>query len=304
MNEMSENFRILIAYDGSACADAALEDLRLAGLPETRVEALTISVAEVWLPPSTADTGNESNFLTESLRKKQEKNLQIFAETKDLSEKAAEKVGEMFPGWNVRPEANYGSPAWEVLARADKFKPDLIVVGSQGLSMLKRIWLGSVSQKIVTEAKCSVRVARGRSSEAEKNAPLRLVIAFDGTAGAEKAVETVENRHWPPQTEALLVIVEDTGAVLEAFSFEENTSELETHGREIVRRLNEKGLTASLRVVEGNPKDLIVLEAEDFGANCIFAGATQFSGAVERFLLGSVSSAITARAHCSVEVVR
>ena len=40
---------ILIAYDGSTSADAALNDMRRAGLPRT-VEALVVSVAEQWLP--------------------------------------------------------------------------------------------------------------------------------------------------------------------------------------------------------------------------------------------------------------
>ena len=56
--------KLLIAYDGSECADAALDDLTHAGLPE-RGEALVVSVAEVWLPPPSsyeivelATTGN------------------------------------------------------------------------------------------------------------------------------------------------------------------------------------------------------------------------------------------------------
>jgi len=42
--------RILIAYDGSSCARSALEDLSRAGLPQ-EVDALVVSVSEVWLPP-------------------------------------------------------------------------------------------------------------------------------------------------------------------------------------------------------------------------------------------------------------
>jgi hypothetical protein len=37
--------RVLIAYDGSECADVAVEDLRRAGLPE-KVHALILSVIE------------------------------------------------------------------------------------------------------------------------------------------------------------------------------------------------------------------------------------------------------------------
>jgi len=42
--------KVLIAYDGSSCADAALDDLSRAGLPNTG-KALIVCVAEDWLPP-------------------------------------------------------------------------------------------------------------------------------------------------------------------------------------------------------------------------------------------------------------
>ena len=48
------NMRILIAYDGSSGADAALFDLQRAGLPQ-EAEALVISVADVWTFPSASD---------------------------------------------------------------------------------------------------------------------------------------------------------------------------------------------------------------------------------------------------------
>ena len=52
---MPEKMKILIAYDGSSCADAALDDLRYAGLPRV-AEALIMSVADVFLqPPSSQE---------------------------------------------------------------------------------------------------------------------------------------------------------------------------------------------------------------------------------------------------------
>ena len=41
--------RIVIAYDGSPCADAAIADLRWAGLP-AQAQAHVLSVADVWGP--------------------------------------------------------------------------------------------------------------------------------------------------------------------------------------------------------------------------------------------------------------
>ena len=49
--------------------------------------------------------------------------------------------------------------------------------------------------------------------------------------------------------------------------------------------------------------DEILEEADAWGADCIFVGAKGTRG-IDRLLLGSVSSAVAARAQCSVEVVR
>jgi nucleotide-binding universal stress UspA family protein len=63
-------------------------------------------------------------------------------------------------------------------------------------------------------------------------------------------------------------------------------------------------VTVSSAVETGDPKRVLLKHAEEFGADCIFTGATGFSSRLERLVLGSVSSAVAARAQCSVEVVR
>ena len=74
--------------------------------------------------------------------------------------------------------------------------------------------------------------------------------------------------------------------------------------KELRAGLDDKGVTVSSVVEAGDPKQVIVRHAEESGADCIFTGATGFSSRVERFLLGSASAAVAARAHCPVEVVR
>jgi nucleotide-binding universal stress UspA family protein len=67
--------------------------------------------------------------------------------------------------------------------------------------------------------------------------------------------------------------------------------------------LRSQGLTVASVMQEGDPKHMLLDEAEQWEADCVFVGARGLSR-VERFLLGSVSAAVAARAHCSVEVVR
>jgi nucleotide-binding universal stress UspA family protein len=52
-----------------------------------------------------------------------------------------------------------GDPAKALLAFADRILPDLIVAGSHGRGFLTRLLLGSVSQRLVCAAHCSVLVA-------------------------------------------------------------------------------------------------------------------------------------------------
>ncbi|MFP3165232.1 MAG: universal stress protein, partial [Acidianus sp.] len=53
-----------------------------------------------------------------------------------------------------------GDPASAILEYANKNNVDLIVTGSRGLSTLKRVFLGSVSTRLVQEAKIPVMVVK------------------------------------------------------------------------------------------------------------------------------------------------
>jgi len=54
---------------------------------------------------------------------------------------------------------------------------DLIVLGSHNRSALGRLFLGSVSQTVLTEARCSVRIARARL--AKEPSPLQFLIGVE-----------------------------------------------------------------------------------------------------------------------------
>jgi nucleotide-binding universal stress UspA family protein len=53
-------------------------------------------------------------------------------------------------------------PATEILRLALEVGADLIIVGSHGLTGVERFLLGSTSEKIVREARCTVEVARAK----------------------------------------------------------------------------------------------------------------------------------------------
>jgi len=310
--------KILIGYDGSKCADAALDDLTQAGLPASG-EVHIMSIAEVWLPPpppSSYEIIEEARNATSpaELQRDFSRHCAAAKEELVLAERARDRVQTLFPNWTVSAGSSCGSAAWELVAKADEWKPDLIVVGSHGRTALGRFMLGSVSQRVLTEARCSVRIARGRVEE--PNSPVRIIAGTDGSEASDEALRAVAARHWPPQSEIKVVMVDDplapdllgklippVGRMIEEDRQEER-SWVEKISKQSLDILRQAEIKVTCEVREGDPKRELCKAAEDWNAGCIFVGSAGFSNRLERFVLGSISAAVAARAHCSVEVVR
>jgi len=138
---------------------------------------------------------------------------------------------------------------------------------------------------------------------------------MDGSPDAAAAVQAVAARAWPTDSAVRLVTALDA-RMCTALAFMRLPGETGTavqDGDESVwmartvdpmaELLRTRGLNVSSVITEGDPKRVLLDEAEQWEADCLFVGARGLSR-VERFLLGSVSAAVAARAHCSVEVVR
>jgi nucleotide-binding universal stress UspA family protein len=305
---MNERMKIMIGYDGSEGANAALDDLRRAGLPPD-AEARVLTVAESWLPPPLDDATAERegvaplertpDFVQEMYARREER----IGEARALAERAKNHIQEFFPAWKVNAEACAGSPAREVIAEADEWKPDLIVVGSHGHMPLGPCGLCSTAQKVLTEALCTVRVARPTPARAaDDETLLRLIIGTDGSPDAERAVAEVANRSWATGTAVRLVTATEPFHMygVEPLVQERHARDIQ---QEATKTLSAAGLCVSSVVREGDPKRVLVKAAEEWDADAIFIGAKGHSF-LERTLLGSVSYAVAARAPCTVEVVR
>jgi len=310
--------KILFAYDGSSGADAALHDLQHAGLPSV-LECMVLSVADVWLPP-VQDSGDEtiSGNLDPAVRTRilamRETARAKVAEAAAMAKHGAQIIQSLFPTWRLSSEAVADSPAWGILNRADSWPANLIVTGSHGMSATARILIGSVSRKVLSHASCSVRIARG--SAGNDHAAPRLIIGFDGSADAEAAVREVASRDWPDDTQVrLITVVDDTirtaiaarilklDAWLEGGQTDDHHIWLSKMTEGAAERLRRVRLDATCLLSEGEPKRVLLDEAQQWQADSIFLGATGLRG-LQRLLLGSVSSSVATAASCTVEVVR
>jgi len=275
--------KVLIAYDGSKFAEAALADLAYAGLPND-TQARIFSVVEKHIDP-----------LAES-----------------MIEDACTRVQAQFRPWTVQMEKATGVPSEMIMKRQREWHADLIIVGTHGRTGLTRLLLGSVSAAVAREAACSVRIVR--AGEHRGAASLRILAGHDGSPEADRVVGEICRRSWPAGTKAKVISVIHTLVASRAdqmagiadtvhkINVEEHRW-IEYLADEAERRFAQAGLVASSLVVEGDPKETLVNEARHWNADTIFVGARGI-GVVERLLLGSVSSSVVSHAPCTVEVVR
>lgn len=306
--------RVLIAYDGSDGSIAAVDDLKLAGLG-TNVEVTVLSVAEVWVPAAGMSVGTMEPFPSNTppeVRKAHEIAAQAIEKMRSVANEAITQLSSISSSWKVSVEVRTGSPWWEVITRANELATNLIVVGSHGRSALGRFFLGSVSQKILNEARCSVRV--GRKPAVSPSSTRHLIIGVDGSAGSNAAVEEVARREWPAGMRIHVVTAEDPSVPLAFGGLNEDLTKQE--GSKAERRsvqtiveasadyLRQAGFDTSAEVKQGDAKKVLLNEATRLNADCIFVGASGWTNRLDRFLLGSVSTAVANRAECSVEVVR
>jgi nucleotide-binding universal stress UspA family protein len=147
---------------------------------------------------------------------------------------------------------------------------------------------------------------------------MRILLATDGSGHSEAAVDEIAHRHYPADSEVRVISVVAPLMPLSAESLADSAGyngELEKIERKRASNAIEKAATRlresreagnikiTTEVLSGSPKRVILEEAEAFGADLIVVGS-HGQGALERFLLGSVSQAVALHAKCSVEIVR
>jgi nucleotide-binding universal stress UspA family protein len=302
--------KLLIACDGSDSANAAIDDLIRAGLPQD-VEARVLSVADVLshlIAESSTPAGDDA--MAKMSANARDLALKAVKDAEAIAKAGASRIAALFPSWKLDAHACGDSPHWGIIKEAVAQQADLVVVGAQGRSALGRLLLGSVSQQVLTHAPCSVRVGRrgpGRTAE-----PVRLMLGVDGSVGSAAAVSAVAARKWPAESEVTIVTALDLQiATAWPMVFGEMgggpVSDPETlitkSLHRIARELKDAGLKVTPVVKQGNPRRVLLAEAEARQTDCIFVGATGLTR-VERLLLGSVSSSLAAHAPCSVEIIR
>ena len=150
---------------------------------------------------------------------------------------------------------------------------------------------------------------------ASKKEAMRILLPVDDSPYSQEAVRSLLAEFQTRGTEVrVLHVIESVAAYLTADMVPEivvDTAKIEaerlkqskTLVAETAKKLRDAGFAADEAVETGDPKSVILDVAENWPADLIVLGSHGLKG-LNRFLLGSVSDAVSRHATCSVQVVR
>lgn len=145
---------------------------------------------------------------------------------------------------------------------------------------------------------------------------MKILLAIDGSPCSNAAIDEVCRRPWPAGSTVRLITVlpplepgldgescYPTTACDQIFKQQSDEAGRLLHAVAADMEQRASGLDVTPILLEGRPKDVILDEAERWGADLIVLGSHGY-GAIRRLFLGSVSLAVALNASCSVEIVR
>jgi nucleotide-binding universal stress UspA family protein len=147
--------KILLAVDDSEYSAAATREVTKRPWPKgTTVRVLTVVEP---FPPIAIEPwygGRESLVrIDEEMQK----------HARDLTKKTAESLKKK--GIKTQSVVLEGDARSVIVHEAEKWKADLIMMGSHGHTGIKRLLLGSVASSVVSHAPCSVEIVRRKRSK-------------------------------------------------------------------------------------------------------------------------------------------
>ena len=279
--------KILIAVDGSKHSDWAVDLLRRLPLSEAPeivvIHVIPMDPVTVYLTTPPVSRGYDK-----AVQREVEKAL---AAGHELAARVADRLSARAE--KVRTVIERGHAADLIITRAREERADLIILGSRGLSRIQSFLIGSVSQKVVTYAPCSVLIVKRKSRELKK-----ILVALDGSKYSDKAVDYLQSHFLPEgiRCTALFAWEQPLPLYLPKMAVEEMQERFR-------RLLGRAGFKAKTLFVHGHPAKRIVEAAQKKKPDLVVVGSRGLTG-LKRFLLGGISHKVVVYSPASVLVVR
>lgn len=284
--------RIVVAVDWSEPAFNAVQEVCKLYEPEelTLVHAVDMGILE---SPVMAQAMNLQGY--DDFRKGM----------MDAGRQLMDQTAKMVPPRvsSVKRICELGRPAQVVLDAVKAAAPDLVAVGSRGRGRMAELTLGSVSHRILTHASCSTLIAKRPLKTLRK-----VLVAVEGPEDSTRLRDWLHTHPFITPVDLAVISVVPTPYAGDPVAFpyfplwdETATSFAKDLARNLAQSLDGTHYRASHEVFQGHPADIIGRESANADLLVVGSHARQ---RLDRFLLGSVSHAVSHRATCSVLVIR
>ncbi len=308
---------ILLAIDGSENATAAKEFLCHFPIPDQSKVTLVSVIDNKNLTEGKGDKAGADQREALNLVQKS-----LYSEAEQLLEGQAKQLKAA--GLDTTTKVFSGHPANEIIEFSKELKADLIVVGSCGMTGFKHLLLGSVSEKILQHAPCSVLIVKEPtvdkshspqqtrpSTQEGKKEDWQLLLAYDDSSSSKKAAQLCASL---PLTETdditLLTVIplvtiyrQDIRQHINAI-WRQKKQDAQKALENVASMPGFSALSCSTLLKEGpDVSEVITDTIDDLKSDIVILGQKGKSG-IEKFFLGSVTEKVAKQAKCSVLVVR
>jgi len=207
---------------------------------------------------------------------------------------------EELAGLCVQRLTDYGDPALRITEFAHANAVDVIMMPTHGFGLFRSLLLGSVTAKVLHEAKCPVWTATHAEEQRSRHAPKKILCAVDGSPKTPELIQWAFG--FSQQMEAsltLLHIVEPISDMLVIGAERELQEQLRGQARsKIDYQQRSVGVELPLRVAVGPIADTVTEEARQEAADLIVIGRGAIQSTLGR--LRTHAAGIVQRSPCPV----
>lgn len=230
----------------------------------------------------------------------------------ELGKKICYQTQEMVSsklGLNGKVEALVceGEPHEVVVYVASEKNADLIAMGTHGRKGLKKLFMGSVTSRVIVTSPCDVLVVK---KPCEKCAGKydSILLSYDGSELSKKALKRACELSKSDGSEiTALYVIPHYEEMIEFFATSGIRESLLYDAQSILQNAKEiassQGIAIRTEVVEGHAAEKIVESADRLKSDLIIRGPHGWSG-VNKAIIGSIIENVIVNASCPVLVVK
>jgi nucleotide-binding universal stress UspA family protein len=280
---------ILVGIDGSKCSKAALLNashwIMRHGGRLLLVHAVYFDEEEFSIAPG-----------------QREKRLKL---GKEMCYQTKEEVSQL--GHEVESLVCEGEPHDVIVDIAASKNADLITIGTHGTKGIKKLFMGSVTSRVIVSSPCDVLVVKEPLEENNRKYK-SILLSFDGSEHSKTALSHACELSKIEDAEiTALYVIPQYEEMIEFFSTSLIKENLLRDAQKIVGEAKElaldQGVSIKTEIAEGHTAERIIDMAHRLGSDLIIRGPYAWRG-IDKAVIGSITEQIIVGVPCHVLVVK